>query len=267
MAGKVYSIIIVPGDHSGTRQYRVSLRLLWIAGAVLAAFALTILVFMATYASTWREAQRVAGLEEENQSLRQQLVLLNELNDELEDLSALRAQVTAMLGHGIDTDLIEEGMVDLGEVDLALLSLQPERLDHLRAAAIFRRYSPSEWPVAGRVRREFFLAEAEGGEEHPGLSIEAAEGEETLKAAGSGRVVETGHDAIRGDFLTIDHGLNVESYYGGLGNVLVESGQIVDRGQPLAYLGSSRGGESPWLYFEIRVDGKPVDPRRFLRKR
>jgi septal ring factor EnvC (AmiA/AmiB activator) len=179
----------------------------------------------------------------------------------------MRAQVVAMLGHGLDPDLLEDDMIDLGDVDLALLSLQPERLDHLRAAAIFRRFSPSEWPLDGRVRREFFLAEVDGGEAHPGLAIEVAEGEENLKAAGSGRVVESGHDETHGDFLRIDHGLNVESYYGGLGNVLVESGQMVDRGQALAYLGSSRGGESPRLYFEIRVDGEPVDPRRFLRRR
>jgi len=267
MPTKTYSIIVVPDDHSGTKQYRLSKQLLLFGIIVASLFAATVLYFMLTYAMIWRDAQRVRSLETENESLREQLLVLNELNDELEDLSAMRAQVLAMLGHGTDIEALEMEELYDNEMDFALLALQSDRLDHLRAAAIFRRFSPTEWPLQGPVRKEFYLGTEEDPRGHPGLDIGAADDEEEVLAAGSGEVVASGYDEELGVFVRLDHGLEVESVYGNLRDVRVTVGQMVDRKQPLAYLDSSRQRRGGILYFEIRVDGQAVDPRQHLRKR
>lgn len=267
MPTKSYSLIVVPDDHSGTKQYWLSWRLLLFGMIVSVLFLATVLYFMFTYAMVWREAQRVRPLQSENATLRDQLVVLNELNDELEDLSAMRAQILNMLGHGLDADALEiEDLYD-SEMDFALLALQADRLDHLRAAAIFRSFSPSEWPLNGPVRKEFYLATDDDPLGHPGLDIQPADEEEEVHAAGSGRVIQSGFDEELGVFVRLDHGLTVESVYGNLRDVRVTVGQMVDRKQPLAYLGNSRQRRGGNLYFEIRVDGQAVDPRQHLRKR
>jgi len=265
MAGKHYSIIIVPDDHSGTRQYRVSQRLLLGAGIVAALFLVTITTFLITYSKVLGDARMLPSVREENKSLREQIVVLNELNRELEDLSALRAQIVALLGHGVDGDELGLEPPRSPEDENPMLSLQPEALDHLAAVALVKRYTPSGWPLGGDVEREFFTQTGEKTKEpHPGLDIEPRWPEEPVAAAGAGRVEEVGHDGSHGDFVRIAHGFGVESYYADLGRIVVENGQMVERGQALAYLGSPSDGERRPLYFEIRVDGRSVDPRRYL---
>jgi murein DD-endopeptidase MepM/ murein hydrolase activator NlpD len=256
---KTYSIIIVPGDHSGTRQYRVSQRLLWTAGLLLAVLALTIVFFVVTYSSTLARARRVATLEEENQQLRDQVLTVNQLNAELEDLSSLRAQVLAMLGLDSEDSGEEFDMEDDGDISLATLDV--ERLDHLRAAQALQTLSPTQWPVLGAVAREFVPGSAKSP--HPGLDIRTAVGA-PVTAAGRGRVVESGYDPTLGNYLILDHGFGFASVYGHAERVVVAREQVVDQGQVIAYLGKSDSGEGAELYFEVRLDGEPIDPRRML---
>jgi murein DD-endopeptidase MepM/ murein hydrolase activator NlpD len=258
--GKTYSIIIVPGDHSGTRQYRVSQRLLLTSATLLFLMFSTVTVFVVTYSSTLARARRAADLEQENRELRDQVLTVNQLNAELEDLSSLRAQIVTMLG--LD---MEEGSVDFdleGEADFSLAALDVDRLDHLRAAQMLQRISPTYWPVGGEVAREYFPP-TEDRPGHEGLDIRTAEGA-AVAAAGRGRVIETGHDDALGNYVVLDHGLGFRSLYGNGDQILVSADQVVDQGQIIAYLGSSDSGEGALLYFEIRLDGEAIDPRRIL---
>ncbi len=252
-----YSVIIVPGDHSGTRQYRVSRRL--IIGAIAAAVItiLTFIFFVATYGSVLSKSRRVSGLEQENQELRSQVVMINQLNDELENITALRAQLVEMLGETPRPDFDEV----LGTDHSArLASLDADALDHLRAAQLLREYSPTAWPIDGLVRREF----VPGEDRHPGLAIDAA-AESAVQAAGRGRVIEVGHNEKLGNFAVLDHGFGFTTVYARAERIVVEPHQRVDRGQIIAYLGTSNLGSEAQLYFEIRVDGEPVNPRSYLR--
>jgi septal ring factor EnvC (AmiA/AmiB activator) len=267
---KSYSIIIVPADHSGTRQYRVSRNLLLSAGVLLAVFMVMVGIFVATYGRVLLRAQRSDSLQAENEQLRAQIATVDELTRELEAMSALRAQVMEMLGNE------EAGFDDLSllrdEQDQAALpSLDDtERLRHLFADEARRPFAPEVWPLAGRVRREFFPAPEGDDPAHPGLDIEGDPGD-GVRAAARGEVVEIGYDEPVGHFVILDHGFGYRTLYAGAGLLSVEVGQRVDRGQVIAVLpdspiGGSRTG-SPHLYFEIQVDGRAVDPRRYLTPR
>ncbi|MBL8485980.1 MAG: peptidoglycan DD-metalloendopeptidase family protein [Rhodocyclaceae bacterium] len=113
------------------------------------------------------------------------------------------------------------------------------------------------WPAAGKVTASF----VEGG--NKGIDIAARSGDPVLAAA-AGKVTYSG-SAIRGygNLLIIRHGDLYSSVYAHNSRILVKEGQSVARGQKIAEAGST-DTDSPRLHFEIRRQGKPVDPLKFL---
>ena len=81
-----------------------------------------------------------------------------------------------------------------------------------------------------------------------------------VEAVTSGLVVFAGRFEGFGKMLIIDHGQNYHSIYAHLGSLAVEVGQKVARGQRLGASGATGSFEGPKLYFELRKDGKPIDP-------
>jgi lipoprotein NlpD len=85
-----------------------------------------------------------------------------------------------------------------------------------------------------------------------------------VRAASSGRVVYTG-SGLRGygNLIIVKHGDNLLSSYAHNRDLMVHEGQEVGAGQIIAHMGTGPHQISA-LYFEIRVNGKPVDPLRYL---
>jgi murein DD-endopeptidase MepM/ murein hydrolase activator NlpD len=99
---------------------------------------------------------------------------------------------------------------------------------------------------------------------HPGVDLADAYGAE-IHAAASGRVVHAGPAGGYGNMVEIDHGNGLATRYAHMSDVLVEEGQQVDKGAVLGKLGSTGRSTGPHLHYEVRVDGEPVDPERYLR--
>jgi lipoprotein NlpD len=99
-----------------------------------------------------------------------------------------------------------------------------------------------------------------------GLRIDGEAGMEVVAAA-AGRVVYTG-SGLRayGQLVIVKHGNNWLSAYGHNALVLVREGEDVKAGQPIARMGLGPG-QQPMLYFEIRANGRPVDPLAQLPRR
>ncbi|RPH61589.1 MAG: hypothetical protein EHM83_12765 [Burkholderiales bacterium] len=113
------------------------------------------------------------------------------------------------------------------------------------------------WPATGQIVQGF----AEPGS--MGISIAGKPGD-PIVAASDGRVIFSGPGPRGyGNLVIVKHANETLSVYGHNRTLLVKEGQSVKRGQRIAELGSS-GTDSPKLRFEIRKDGKPVDPRKFL---
>ena len=98
---------------------------------------------------------------------------------------------------------------------------------------------------------------------HPGVDLVQSFGA-TVKSTGAGRVVHAGPMGGYGIMVEIDHGGGLSTRYGHLAEVLVEEGQAVEAGAPVGRLGSTGRSTGPHLHYEVRVDGEPVDPTRFL---
>jgi murein DD-endopeptidase MepM/ murein hydrolase activator NlpD len=99
---------------------------------------------------------------------------------------------------------------------------------------------------------------------HPGVDLAEAYGAD-IHAAASGRVAHAGPAGGYGNMVEIDHGNGLATRYAHMSDVLVEEGQQVDEGAVLGRLGSTGRSTGPHLHYEVRVDGEPVDPERYLR--
>ncbi len=114
------------------------------------------------------------------------------------------------------------------------------------------------WPLRGRIIGQF----SESGA-NKGLDIAAKVGDPVL-AAGAGRVVYSGQ-GLRGygRIVIVKHNNTFLSAYAHNSTLLVKEGQTVARGQKIAEAGNT-DSDVPKLHFEIRRQGKPVDPAKFL---
>jgi septal ring factor EnvC (AmiA/AmiB activator) len=122
-----------------------------------------------------------------------------------------------------------------------------------------------EWPIAGTVRRRFVNPAVGGTSPSNGIDVASTEGA-TVTAVHEGLVAFAGAFSGFGNLVIIDHGAQAFSLYGNLLEITVKKGAIVAAGQPLGTVGASLRGPAG-LYFELRVDGQPVDPIQWMKKR
>jgi septal ring factor EnvC (AmiA/AmiB activator) len=118
-------------------------------------------------------------------------------------------------------------------------------------------------PVRGELMNRFGSPRQEGGLTWKGLFIRAAEGQ-LVKAIADGRVVYA--DWLRGfgNLLIIDHGGGFMTLYGNNESLLHQVGDGIRSGEAIAKVGNSGGNPDSGLYFELRQQGKPLDPLSWM---
>ena len=116
-----------------------------------------------------------------------------------------------------------------------------------------------DWPAKGPIEAEFDGRAGYGS----GILIGGRRGQ-AIRAAASGRVVYSGGGLIGyGELIIVKHNDTYLSAYGHNASVLVKEGETIKKGQRIATMGEGPGLE-PRLHFEIRRNGEPVNPRRYL---
>lgn len=120
------------------------------------------------------------------------------------------------------------------------------------------------WPLQGRIKQKF--GTVSNHVSYDGIWIAAKEGQ-IVKAIHHGRVVFS--DWLRGYglVLIIDHGAGYMTLYGYNQSLLLETGDWVDVGDPIATAGNSGGRNANGLYFAVRYKGKPSNPQHWLTKK
>ena len=98
---------------------------------------------------------------------------------------------------------------------------------------------------------------------HEGIDFPASAGT-AIVAAASGKVVYAGYHAEYGKIIEIDHGNGLLSRYAHASQISVNEGDLVVRGQRLGSVGSTGRSTGPHLHFEVRLNGVPQNPARFL---
>ncbi|MBT3918006.1 MAG: M23 family metallopeptidase [Nitrosomonadales bacterium] len=100
---------------------------------------------------------------------------------------------------------------------------------------------------------------------HAGLDFSAAQGEE-IKSTGAGMVTMVAKDKSYGNFLKIKHGDGLETRYAHCSKILVKKGDIIKKNQVVALVGNTGRSTGPHLHYEIRLHGRALDPRQYLKK-
>jgi murein DD-endopeptidase MepM/ murein hydrolase activator NlpD len=119
------------------------------------------------------------------------------------------------------------------------------------AGAITSTFGPRIHPIFGTTRP------------HNGIDFSAPTGS-AVKASDGGTVVVAGSRGGYGLTVIVDHGNTLATLYGHLSRIAVADGAKVARGQVIGAVGSTGYSTGPHLHFEVRVNGNPVDPLRYL---
>ena len=100
---------------------------------------------------------------------------------------------------------------------------------------------------------------------HAGIELAGPYGT-PIYATADGTVERAGwNNGGYGNLIELDHGRGIETRYGHLSKVLISAGQQVKRGQLIAYMGSTGRSTGSHLHYEVRIDGKPVNPIPFMK--
>jgi len=130
--------------------------------------------------------------------------------------------------------------------------------ENMRKAA-----APNHWPLMGGVITSRFGGRRDpvvgGRENHPGIDIGASHGT-PIYAAGAGYVQQAEWFYGYGKFIRIDHGYGYQTAYGHLSSIDVKPGQYVEKGAFIGRVGSTGYSTGPHLHFEVRKNGKQVNP-------
>lgn len=148
-------------------------------------------------------------------------------------------------------------------VDVNDLDVLGETLDSRR---LLLESVPGGWPVRGILSSVFGVRISPFTQTpvfHHGLDIVAQTGTPVLASA-SGVVVKSGYEAQYGNVIVVDHGAGYRSVYAHMSSSSVEEGAFVNRGEEVGKVGSTGRSTGPHLHYEVRVNGLPVNPARFL---
>jgi septal ring factor EnvC (AmiA/AmiB activator) len=122
------------------------------------------------------------------------------------------------------------------------------------------------WPVQGRIAGAYGQSRGAGPVKWNGVLLEAAAGA-PVRAVYHGRVAFADWLSGLGLLVIVDHGGGYMSLYGHNEALLKESGDWVAPGETIAHVGETGGQARAGLYFEIRLNGEPIDPTPWIAKR
>ena len=142
-----------------------------------------------------------------------------------------------------------------------------EAADSLALHAERLAATPSIMPTAGWLSSAFSRMRAHPilhyARAHEGIDVSAPMGS-PVEAPANGTVVETGWEAGYGNMVVIDHGFGIITKFAHCSRILVRKGQKVTRGDRIALVGNTGLSTGPHLHYEVHVNGKAVDPRRYI---
>ena len=213
-------------------------------------------------------------LEEATSALHQEQQRLQQLEvneqQRLEELSAARqnrSRVLAKIDTGIasQTDEIDRLRRQATELESVLKELTRllSQLPIGDASPFAERKGQMDWPTDGRLVWKFGQPKADGQLRWDGVLLATSAGSE-VRAIHHGRVVFADWLPGMGLLLVVEHGDGYLSLYGHNQDLLKDVGEWVTPGTVIAHVGDSGGQLTSGLYFEIRKDGKPVDPGQWI---
>jgi hypothetical protein len=183
--------------------------------------------------------------------------------------SVSNAAVVSALAQPADRAKVPAIGVDSTEFVAAKQALPaPEATQASAAVPVPNAPSPvPQWPIHGIITTRFGVPEPPYQPIHTGLDISDGKrrGTTPIHPFKPGKVVQVIHSRLKlGNEVVVDHGGGITSVYGHMNSTAVEVGQNVDQGTILGYEGTTGVSTGVHLHFEVRVNGIPQDPHKFI---
>jgi murein DD-endopeptidase MepM/ murein hydrolase activator NlpD len=294
-----WTIVIVPKGSSASRRIEVSHTALKLVGSLAVA---TLVLGLALGYGTIKKSVDVAqanAVERENAQLAAELAAiqgrLTTLADTVESLARRDAQYRLLANlDPIDPQVLAAGIggprsaadpdapssvlldrADQVQVDLEALIRRAnlltrsfsEAADSLAAHTDRLAATPSIMPTQGWLSSAFSAMRAHPilheNRPHPGIDVTAPRGT-PIEAPARGTVTYAGWEGGYGNMVTIDHGYGLVTKFAHASRLLVRVGQKVKRGERIALVGSTGLSVGPHLHYEVHVNGRAVNPLRYV---
>ncbi|MCU0640993.1 MAG: peptidoglycan DD-metalloendopeptidase family protein [Candidatus Margulisbacteria bacterium] len=144
--------------------------------------------------------------------------------------------------------------------------IQQKVTEREKTGSVARGSGAMIWPLQGRITSRYGTYRRWGRARHTGIDIAATYGSPVM-AADSGEVIFAGWWDGYGKAIVIDHGKGIATVYGHLSRIYPSVGMTIAKGQTIGLEGNTGYSTGPHLHFEVRKNGKPVNPGPYLPKR
>lgn len=273
---RFYAFIIAHTSRSRSQIRRICVEKRWLKLFSVLAIILFCICTYGFYGFT-QQAQHLRveienkRLRAENELQRRELISLNNRVEAVEDTSRKLAEKSGVVQENVAQSGAGGPALPLDGDRVAALEQKMSYLEKVLRAyeTVFRGrgYTPTEWPVTGKLESGFGGRRNPFGgstyEFHSGQDIDAVWGAPVIAAA-SGKVDFVGWQNGYGQLVVVDHGGGLTTRYGHLSHIDVTQGQVVSRAQFLGRVGSSGRSTGPHLHYEVRINDEPVDPLHYL---
>ena len=297
MAKRRWTLVIVPPGSGASKLFEVSQSLLKLAAGVgVAAVLIAVALGYSTYSRSLH-LSHASAVEKENLALSTEIAQMAGRIDSLSDTLDVIAQRDNRIRLLANLDPIDPQVQQAGiggpeptaprptspvireasrvQVDLNALVRRANLL-----AASFREAAeslasnrqrleamPSIMPTQGWLSSAFSSMRAHPilhiARPHEGIDVSAPMGA-PIEAPAGGVVISARWETGYGNTLEISHGYGIVTRFAHASKLLVGVGQRVTRGQRVALVGSTGLATGPHLHYEVHVNGKPVDPLRYV---
>ena len=273
---RFYAFIIPHTSRSRARIRRICVDKKWIKFFVLIPVILFCVCLYGFYGLTlqaqhFRIEAENQRLRAENETQRQELNELSNRVEAVEDTSRKLAEKSgvvdgsaALPGTGGPAMPLESESLPALEEKMTELE---RNLHTYEAVMRGRGYTPSVWPVLGKLESGFGGRRNPFGggsyEFHTGQDIDAPLGA-PVSAGAKGNISFVGWQNGYGQLVVIDHGGGLTTRYGHLSHIAVSQGATVMRGEFVGRVGSTGRSTGPHLHYEVRINDEPVNPLQYL---
>ena len=295
-----YTLMLVPHHGQKIRSIRIPITAVKYTVSILCLLSVFMVGIFIDYHRTLSTASAQTGeleiLRKNNSAQVSQIEQLARtttiLQVDMERLNALDAEIRGIINNE-DTVTSRAGLVrpsvnykgqggsqlqsDIKSIDNAAIHLQAavkvreQDLIELKQELLARRarleFTPSIWPTSGDITSRFGWRNSpfgNGSDWHPGIDIANSSGT-PIVATAEGEVVQSEWYGGYGNMVQVNHGNGITTVYGHNSQNLVHPGQVVKKGEVIAYLGSTGYSTGPHVHYEVRVNGTAVNPDTFLR--
>ncbi|MDI6699389.1 MAG: M23 family metallopeptidase [Candidatus Saccharicenans sp.] len=293
MAKKFISIVIVPNWKTSFRTINIpqkAVRLMIGAGIsflVLFVFFLLDYFSMTMTKARYRELLKETAVQKETIATYESAI--SQMKETIRNFEDYARKINVLAGLQSPENL--KGEPGLGGGEKGDLSLSPQRKGvepgalqaiKQRADAVEKNLNymlhffesqtavlattPTIWPTVGWVSSSFGprIDPFTGRNAfHAGLDI-ATNLNNPVVATADGVVIQVGFDKYKGNFVSVSHGNGFSTEYWHLNKYAVRSGQKVNRGQVIGYVGKTGKALGPHLHYEVHLNGKPINPIHYI---